>query len=160
MWPSPGTLPCHCDIEAEAILVPRVRGHQGTLEAEHEFVRTAHVIEADTMPGPNDLGLRGCDAIAEKGGQKMPGLKPELLDVGQELVGDGELSPAVSVRRTPIEVVEYGRRKPDEGLGVMIRILAFSGDYLVFVVMESLKVNTARCGSTILWQGAGLVAAE
>jgi hypothetical protein len=131
-------------MEAGVTLVPRVRGHQWTLEAEHEFVRTAQVIDADVMPGPNDLGLGGCDAIAEKGGQKMPGLKPELLDVGQELVGDGELSPAVRVRPTPIQVVVYRYRKPDEGLGETIRILAFSGDYLVFVVMESPPVNTAR----------------
>lgn len=91
-------------------------------------MRTAQVIEADKMLGPDDLGLGGCDAIAEKGGQKMPGLKPELFDVGQELVGDGELSPAVRVRRTPIEVVDWRYRKPDEGLGETIRILAFSDD--------------------------------
>ena len=105
-------------------------------------MRTAQIIEADTLPGPNDLGLGGCDAIAEKSGKKMPGLKPELLDVGQELVGDGELSPAVRVRRTSIEVWDYRYGEPDEGLGVTIRLMAFSGECLVFVVMESPQVNT------------------
>lgn len=95
------------------------------------------------MPSPNDLGLGRCYAIAEKGGKKMPGLKPELFDVGQELVGDGELSLALRVRRTPVEVVHYWYRKPDEGLGETIRILAFSIDYVVFVVMESPQVSTA-----------------
>ncbi len=122
-------------------------------------MRTAQVIDAGTIPGPNDVGLGGCDAIAEKCREIMPSLEPELLNVGQELVGDGELSPAVRVRRTHIEVVDYGYRKPDEGLGETIRILAFSGDYLVFVVMQSPQENTAGGGITILRHCIGLVAA-
>ena len=123
-------------------------------------MRAAQVIDAGTMRGPNDVGLGRCDAIAEKCREIMPSLKPELLDVGQELVRDGELSPAVHVRRTPIEVLDYGYPEPDERLRETIRILAFSGDYLVFVVMESPQVHTAGRAITILRHGIGLVAAE
>ena len=63
---------------------------------------TAQIIDAGTVPSPNDLGGGGRDAIAQKGGEKMPSLEPELLDVGQELVGVGEPSPTGRLRRPRI----------------------------------------------------------
>ena len=56
-----------------------------------------------------------------------------------------------------------GKKCPASSLSSWMSVKSWSvtsGDYLVFVVMESPQVNTAAGSITILWHCACLVAAE